>query len=135
MSNRGDGSWIGFVAIILAAVFFYVLWLFAKAFGLDIKTSFSVIGRHVVFIILVVAAYYSSDFGLDIFRIGNAWPILLGILWTCWWPALDYWAIKDVPSFVDAEIISVWWDAWYTKWGVLASIVGLGYLGNQFLNN
>ncbi|HMW86491.1 MULTISPECIES: hypothetical protein [Betaproteobacteria] len=136
MSNRSDDSWVGVVILVLAGLCAYGVWQFSNTFGLDMATGFSVIGRLVVFAVLAGAALYSSNsYSWDMFRLGNTWPLLLGVFWVCWWPALDFWAAKEIPSFMNPESASVWWDAWYTKWGGLVGIVGIGYLVKKMLDD
>ena len=58
---------------------------------------------------------------------------LLPLLWLCWWPALDFWAAKDLPALLVREEFLPWWAAWYVRWGVLLGIAGLGYLLKKLL--
>jgi hypothetical protein len=64
---------------------------------------------------------------IEIISFGTVWPILLATFWIVWWPPLDYWAAKEFSSFMRMEDKELWWNAWYTKWGVLAAILGGGY--------
>lgn len=54
------------------------------------------------------------------------WPLLLVGLWLCIWPAIKYWASSHTP-FENFETVA-WWGAWYTRWGVLAALLGSSYL-------
>lgn len=83
--------------------------------------------------VLVVLAGLSWKLQDDFPRLGPraVWPLLLSLLWLCWWPALDFWAAKDLPPFRVREEALPWWAAWYTKWGVLLGIAALGYLGKK----
>ncbi len=128
MSTRSssDDSWIVWVVIAILGVGAYVVWQFSTFFGLDINTGGSVLLRMVGLAGLIAGSWKLGD-DIDLFRLGNVWPILLGLLWGCWWPALDYWAAQQMPSFLQEEA-TVWWDAWYTQWGVLVAIIGVGYL-------
>ena len=136
MSNnsRSDDSWILLAIGGVVAVVAYIVWQFSTFLGLDMSSGASVFGRLVA---LVILAGVSWKFGDDFepIRPGNIWPILLALLWSCWWPALDFWASKQFPSFFNSDEVSIWWDAWYTKWSVFAAIIGLGYLVKKMLDD
>ena len=136
MNYRNDDSWIGVVILLFSALSVYCVWKFSNTFGLDMTASFSVVGRLAIFTVLTgVSIYSSGHYTWYVFRFGNTWPILLGIFWICWWPALDYWAINGVPSFVESELTNIWWDAWYSKLGGFVGLVGSGYLAKKLLND
>jgi hypothetical protein len=100
----------------LVATIAFVVWQFSTFFGLDISTGGSVFGRLVAIVVATGAAWkFGEDF--DPIRLGNIWPILLALLWCCWWPALDFWENQQQPSFMRTDEVSIWWDAWYRKWG------------------
>lgn len=135
-NNNDDGSFYALMAFLIFGGIAFVIWKFGQTFGLDFATSASVLGRLVVVGIAVVAALY---FGSDSYGIGEyigfskIWPLLLGAFWWCGWPALDYKAAQLVPSFLPDA--SVWWDEWYTKWGVLLGLVGGGYALKRWLDD
>lgn len=136
MSNnsRSDDSWILLAIGSVVAIIAYIIWQFSTFFGLDMSSGASVFGRLVVLFILVGVSWkFGDDF--EPIRFGNIWPILLALLWSCCWPALDFWASKQFPSFLNSEEVSIWWDAWYTKWGVFAAFIGLGYLVKKTMND
>lgn len=59
------------------------------------------------------------------------WPVFLGLLVACWWPYLDWYAVRDlIAADVAGETIVVG-KPWYATWtfkGILAVIpVVLGY--------
>jgi hypothetical protein len=124
---------VGVLAV--AALCALGIWRFSQAFGLDMSTGFSVVVRLLAVAVAAgLALYASSSYSFDMFRLGNTWPILLAMLWVAWWPALDYWAAQEVPTFL-RDTTSVWWDAWYTKAGGIICIVGLGYLIKKMLDD
>lgn len=124
MSRNNDNSFWGWVLVGVVAVIVYTIWQFSTYFGLDMHTGFTVFGSMAVIGVLVFLSLYCD---YDILRLGNTWPLLLAALFMSWWPALDFWASKDIPSFLDPESVSIWWDTWYFKWGTLVSIAGAGY--------
>lgn len=134
MSNKNnDGIWILVIGAIVVAIVFLVR-LFATSFGLDASASVEVIVRHAALFVISGAAWkFGEDF--DPIHPKNTWPILLALFWCCWWPALDYWASQQLPSFFKHEEISIWWAAWYTKWGFFAAIVGAGYAGKKLFQH
>ncbi|MBS5836309.1 MAG: hypothetical protein KIC74_05815, partial [Neisseria sp.] len=46
----------------------------------------------------------------------NIWPVFLGCLVACWWPMLDWLAVKDiiVPNSEAAAIVVA--KPWYANW-------------------
>jgi hypothetical protein len=135
-NNGGDGGALILLAIIaVVGVIAYVVWQFSTLVGLDMSTGASVMGRLVVVAILAILSW---KFGRDIefFRLGNVWPILLGLAWFSWWPGLDYWAIHTEPRFsLYDEDVTVWWNAWYTEFGLFFAFIGGGYLGKKLFSN
>lgn len=129
-NNNNDDSWILLVIGAIVAAIAFVVWQFATFFGLDMSTGGAVFARLVA---LVVITGVSWKFGeaFSPIHLRNIWPILVALLWCCWWPALDFWASQQHPSFFNPEEVSVWWAAWYTKLGVLVVIIGAGYIGKK----
>jgi hypothetical protein len=120
-----EDSWILFVIGVALAAF--VAWKFSAHLGLDKATGGLVLARLAVLVVVTGLCWKLAD---DFPPLGlrAVWPLLLSLLWLCWWPALDFWALEDMPLFLIHEEMLPWWDAWYTKWGVLVSVAGLGYL-------
>ncbi|VWC46165.1 hypothetical protein BAR24066_07381 [Burkholderia arboris] len=143
-NRRSDDSWIIFVIGGIVALFAYLVWQFSTLFGLDMSTGASVFFRLLFLAALVGGAWwFGNDF--DIIKLSNIWPIVLALFWACWWPALDYWSSQtgvrfsalaydqSSPSLMDSD--TVWWAAWYTKGGIFAAILGLGYLGKRIFQS
>lgn len=133
-NDNNDSSWIILVFGAIVAAVAIIVWKFSTSFGLDISTGGTVFGRLVA---LVVVAWVSWKFGddFDPVRPGNIWPILLALLWSCWWPALDFWEGQQRPIFLSPDEVSIWWATWYTKWGGFAAILGFGYLGKKLFQD
>ncbi|MEI7429270.1 MAG: hypothetical protein WCL27_02365 [Betaproteobacteria bacterium] len=123
------------VAMICVGVIAFVVWQFSTMFGLDMATGFSVLVRLGGFVLLVMGCFWLRDSYEVTF--GQLWPILLAIFWVCWWPALDHWATKDIPSFASYEFgqTILWWNSMYTKLGVLFGLIVLGYAANRFIDD
>lgn len=131
-NNSNDESWILLVIGAIVVAIAFVLWKFSTFFGLDISTGGAVFGSLVALVVVTGVVWkFGEDFGP--IRLGTIWPILLALLWCCWWPALDFWASQQGPSFFNPDDVSIWWAAWYTKWGVFVVILGVGYALKKFL--
>jgi len=133
-NDNTDNSWILLTIAAIVAAVAVTIWKFSTFFGFDMSTGGAVFGRLVV---LVVVAWMSWKFGddFDPVRLGNLWPVLLALLWWCLWPALDFLAAQERPSFFNPDDVSIWWATWYTKWGGVAAILGFGYLGKKLFQN
>lgn len=135
-NRRGDTSWVTIVIGAVVALFIYLLWQFSTFFGLDMDTGASVFIRLLMFVAFVGASWWLGN-DYEIIRLSNIWPIVLALFWVCWWPALNYWSSGtrlgfNAPTYGRASpspisVDTVWWAAWYTKWGILVAILGLGY--------
>jgi hypothetical protein len=120
-----EDGWILFVIGVALAAF--IVWKFSPYLGLDMATGGLVLARLAVLVVLTGLCWRLAD-DFPRLRPGAVWPILLALLWLCWWPALDFWAVKALPVSLLREGDFPWWASWYTKWGVLAGIAAWGYL-------
>jgi len=120
-----EDSWILFVVGVALAAF--VAWKFSNYLGLDKATGGLVLARLAVLAVVTGLSWKVAD---DFPPLGlqAVWPLLLSLLWLCCWPALDFWALKDMPSVPVREEMLPWWDTLYAKWGVLVGVAALGYL-------
>ena len=136
MSSRTNDDGVLILLIILApaAVVAYCVWKFSQFFGLDFATGGAVCVRLFLLAVATAACWKASE-SMDELRLGNIWPVLLALLWVCWWPALNYYAAKDSVILFEYEDGGVWWSAWYTKWGVGLGIAGLGYSVEKWLED
>lgn len=98
------------------------LWLVATYFLADYATYGSL--KYVLMITGFTAIWAIISFVLwkhD--RWMAIWPILLGALVACWWPWLDWFALKDIlPATQDAFIVLP--TPWYASW-MFKSIIAL----------
>lgn len=123
-----EDGWILFVIGVALAAF--IVWKFSPYLGLDMATGGLVLARLAVLVVLTGLCWRLAD-DFPRLRPGAVWPILLALLWLCWWPALDFWAVKALPASLLREGDFPWWASWYTKWGVLAGIAAWGYLARK----
>ena len=121
--NPNDGPFVATALLFMVGL--AGVWWFSDTFSLDMETGARVLGMHAVLAVMAWITWQHSEYAL--FNLSNAWPVLLGMLWMAWWPALNHWEIASFPSFYHPDDISVWWAAWYTKVTVLVLIVGGGY--------
>lgn len=136
MSNnsRGDDRWTILVIGGVVAIVAYIIWRFSTFFGLDMNSGTAVFGRLVTLVVLVGASWkFGDDF--ELISLENTWPVLLALLWSCWWPALEFWASNPSLPFKSEEVPTIWWNAWYTEWAVFVAIIALGYLVIKMLND
>jgi hypothetical protein len=130
-NNGDDGTLVLLAIIVIGGGLAFAVWQFSTLFGLDMSTGASVMGRLVGVAVLATLSWKFGD-DVDVIHLGNVWPILLGMVWIAWWPALDYWAAHTEPRFsLSDEDVTLWWNAWYTEFGVLAAIIGGGFFAKR----
>lgn len=126
MSRNNAGNDAGFALLALAGVVALIVWKFSTTFGLDFATGASVLTRLVIWAVTLAGAWWlGRESGM--FGPGLVLPVALALLWVCGWPALDYWATQEYPSFYQPGDVSVWYDAWYTKAGGAVVALAGGY--------
>ncbi len=121
--NEQDDA-VMFGVVVVVAVIGFLLWTFSDLLGLDVAT-----GTQLLLSLIVVAVVFIAlTWWLNIFEAADVAPAALAGVWFCCWPAMTYWAAALVPPFARSGADpTVWWNAWYTKWGVLAAILAVGY--------
>ncbi|BBQ03607.1 hypothetical protein BSFA1_87350 (plasmid) [Burkholderia sp. SFA1] len=136
MSNRHDNDLLLFLMILGGGFFLLCVWWFSTALGLDISTGGKVMALLAIPITLGIASLKFFDGDYNMLRFGSVWPVLLGLVWMAFWPALDYWAAHGGyrPSLYD-EAVTTWYNAWYTEIGVLAAFIGGGYAAKKLFND
>lgn len=125
MSKNNDDNLILIILLAVGGLIAYVVWQFATTFGLDMATAGTVLFRLLVLGVVTVLLWKFAEYSP--FELANTWPWLVGFLWVCWWPALDYWASQQALSFLADQVTLPWWDAWYSKAGGFGGLVGLCY--------
>ncbi|TVT60033.1 MAG: hypothetical protein FHK80_03325 [Azoarcus sp. PHD] len=127
MSHNNDSDWVLVFGALLLGGAALAVWQFSTWVGLDMATGFTVLWRTALVIALVVVAvkvFYAE--------LADIWPLAVAGVWIAWWPALDYWALQSggIPvwaGFEGHDTSGVWWSNGYSKWGVTAATLGLGY--------
>lgn len=124
----GEDNWILFV--IGAAFAVFVACKFSGYFGLSREVAGSVFSWIAVLIVLGrLSMAVKGDFPR--LRPENTWPILMGLIWVCWWPAMDYRVAHSMAQSGGLAQDFPWWVTRYAKWGGLVGIVTLGYLARK----
>jgi hypothetical protein len=116
-TNPGDGSKAG-LTLGGIAVLAVVAWHFLTHMSVGMEVSLR------LFSLVVSVAYLTYSFRNSRILADN-WPLLLALLWACLWPALEFWGRTPTPF--DPNEATLWWAAWYTRWGGFVGIIGLGY--------
>lgn len=120
----GSNNLVGWLALLGILVFVIISWQFKELLGLrSPEASMQIILNYIILFILIGVSVF---FGGDLAGPGRLWPVFLAIGWACFWPALNDWADQSYPTFL-GEAYAPWWNAWYTKLGILAGIIALGY--------
>lgn len=106
-----------------------LLWLALTYFisnymGLPTYTVFLITGLTLAWVIVCFSLWQKGFSPL-------IWPFFLGFLVACWWPFLDWFAIKDiiVPGSESEAIIITkpWYATWSMKLILAATPIILGY--------
>ncbi|CAM2158275.1 putative Lipoprotein (plasmid) [Pararobbsia alpina] len=122
MNQRNeDHSLVGIVIVAIAVCVVGVVWWVADVTGVDMSTA----GKFLTGVLLACAILGASlwwGWNNEIIHISNVWPIVLAVTWISLWCVLDYHARSSgIGAFTQLrdDDPTVWWNAWYTKVGVL----------------
>ena len=121
------------MALILVGcmIVFLILSAISAWAGLDISTTFKLIVAFGISTVIAVALVYAGHvdwhapwaFFCDPVCVALLW---LSALWVFFWMALDYWAtggFRQSEFSYLREFSTVWWNAWYFRWGVLIALI------------
>ncbi|ASK28351.1 hypothetical protein [Neisseria chenwenguii] len=114
------------IIVLLLAVLWAVLTYFTAAYLTgDAYTMFLITGLTLVW---AVVCFVLWQRGLSL----TVWPLFLGFLVVCWWPLLDWYAVKDlIAAGIDTQAAPID-KPWYVTWTfkiILALIpAAAGYL-------
>jgi hypothetical protein len=124
VSNRSGKYWLFFWALPIAGIVTFGVWQLLQGGDLGFSIGIGALKWSVAVACAAAAFCYLTDT-----RFAGVWPIVLAALWTGWWPALDYWSGRAAAEamFLYGAAEPAWYSMWYTKWGVLVAIPGLGY--------
>lgn len=124
MRNKSDDSLLALITICVVLVglaCYAMVRSVAGLFHLDMASSvWLLIGIAILLIVTVGILFYLGSVP------EHTWPLLLVGLWLCFWKPIQYWASSYAP-FEGLETFA-WWGDWYTRWGVLAALLGFSYL-------
>lgn len=113
-----------FIVAVLGALWVVLTWVVAAYFGIPAQTALLITVLTLLWTIVVYLLWARA-------LLGWVWPIFLGLLVACWWPALDWLAIRDVltPDAQTGTIIlnKPWYATWTFKFILALVPVALGY--------
>lgn len=125
MSRNGNDDTVLALIVIAALAVLAVVWKFSTALGLDMAT-----GAKVLLTLAIATGIYIACLKFELIQFGKTWQLYAASVWFSFWPALDRWAIQNAGPFATEESVA-WFGAWYTKFGILALVIGAGYLVNK----
>lgn len=125
MSNNSNNELIAILGIAILAFLALVAW-FAKSFGLDYPTSIQVVMRFVFLGIALAAATFLVKH--DYLQFFSILPLSIVGFLSCWLPAFDYWAGKNI-SHMGFEGIgnSVWYATGWIQGLIALTIIAGGH--------
>ena len=113
------------IVLVLALLWVVLTWFAAAYTGAD---SYTVI--EITLFTFVWAAVCFRLWQLEQSR--HIWPLFLGFLVACWWPLLDWFAVKDLamPDTADKTIVLAkpWYAGWTFKLVLAFAPVCAGYI-------
>lgn len=113
------------IVLVLAALWVALTYFTATYIGTNVYTIFLITGLTLAWAVICFILWQRN-------LSGAIWPFFLGCLVACWWPILDWFAIKDfiVPGAESQTLVIA--KPWYAGWTfkiILATIpVILGYV-------
>lgn len=125
MSRSGNDDTALALIVIAALAVLAVVWKFSTTFGLDMAT-----GAKVLLTLAIATGIYIACLKFELVQFGKTWQLYAASVWFSFWPALDRWAIQSAGPFATEESVA-WFGEWYTKFGILALVIGAGYLLNK----
>lgn len=114
-----------FIMAILAGLWVVLTYFLASYTDMPTHTALLITVLSLVWVIVFFLLWQRN-------RIRLLWPIFLGLLVACWWPALDWLAIKDVlaPGAMGETIVisKPWYATWTAKLIYAAIPMLMGYV-------
>ena len=112
------------IMLVLAVLWVILTYFLCGYFGVPAQTSLLIAA-----LTLIWAAASFSLWQRNYSRL--IWPVLLGLLVACWWPFLDWYAVKDivVPGMEHQAIIvnKPWYAGWTFKFILALIPICAGY--------
>lgn len=124
MSSRNTESVVGLVVIVVALSIF---WL-SKELNLDFTTTATCLGYSAL---VIITSWFIKQFA---FTESHLLPIVCSFLALSWFPALDYWALQELPSsafrYSDfSKVLPIpWYTTWYFKTAIFFAPLIYGYV-------
>ena len=112
-----------FILAILAGLWVVLTYFLAAYTGMPTHTALLITVLTLIWAIVFFLLWQRN-------RVRLLWPVFMGLLVACWWPALDWLAIKDLlPLNIAADTIIVsrpWYATWTAKfiYAILPMLAG-----------
>ncbi|MCP2041385.1 putative neutral ceramidase superfamily lipid hydrolase [Neisseria sp. HSC-16F19] len=96
------------IMAVLAGLWVVLTYLLADYIGIHTHTALLITALSLIWAAVFFMLWQRS-------RIRWIWPLFLGLLVACWWPALDWLAVKDI-AMDNADGLIVLSRPWYATW-------------------
>ncbi len=109
-----------FILAILAGLWVVLTYFLAAYTGMPTHTALLITVLTLIWAIVFFLLWQRN-------RVRLLWPVFMGLLVACWWPFLDWWAVKDLvlPGGDTIVLQRPWYASWTFKL-VLAVLPVLG---------
>lgn len=111
------------IMAVLAALWIVATYVLASAFGASAKYIWLITGLTAVWSLVSFLLWQGN-------RTHLLWPLLLGLLVACWWPYLDWIAVRNLaPAAATADGVIVLQKPWYASWTFKLILSALPLIG------
>lgn len=101
-----------FIMAVLASLWVVLTYFMASYAGMPVHTALLITVLTLLWALVLFLLWQRN-------RTRLLWPVFLGLLVACWWPALDWLAVKDllIPGVESSTIILnlPWYATWTAK--------------------
>lgn len=111
------------IMAVLAAVWVVMTYFAAAYTGAEAKSVLLITGLTLVWAVIAFILWQAG-------RAAALWPVLLGLLVACWWPWLDWMAVRNVlPAAATSNDVIVLNRPWYATWTFKLILSAIPILG------
>ena len=115
-----------FIMAILAALWVVLTYFIADYLGAPTHTALLISALTLIWALVFFILWQRNITHL-------IWPVFLGLLVACWWPFIDWFAIRGfvTPESINDTIVlnRPWYDTWTAKiiWALIPTVLGYVY--------